>query len=618
MQFSVLESSGLHEDTFLSFRCGSQQWHGRAVGSSALRLPKRPWPLRVDALARRAKNVPGAVLFTSPKGLCKVPLVGSDGRNMSVTFKVTDELQEAAEPSAASSPAKKLTDADREAKVQSYLDRHQVHQFLTAVFEHLLSQKPADPYAFLADCLRKAADVVDKPHIYQEAGTVERLTGSALLSQVLKASAKPPERLPAATAKGPVVLETVLEVAEESTASQLPTPKGASLDEELAIAVDGRQVDMRGESMEARGLAHFSSASPAVQSSIPQSNHILVSSEVTLASPWQSKPPSIPPEEPPPSEPRHHQALAEVVPPHSTAPQEDHQQQLTQEQQPQEEQQQQQQQQQQHEQIPEQRQQIPEQQLPRLPQQQSGQTQQQEHQAPPRPQLSQQPPQVQQHQHRLPQQFAQLEQQPLRTLQPQPKQQLHSSQAEQFQELVLQQPQQLQQPAVNNGPQAAATMVTLESDNEENLAHLIPHAHHNQELADDPHDALSHLIPEGLQSATAVNTVIGGVNDDLDLGHLVPLHMVHLPSYTSPTGMEWHHTGDLGHLVPVVTQPLASERGRLSFGTQGSASARPLEAAGHLLEHHQQWLPDRRNVAISSEHHATPRLSHLMPEPKVR
>jgi len=130
---------------------------------------------------------------------------------MSVTFQVTDGTSGAKDPG-------------KEAQVQSYLEKHQVHEFLTAVFDHLLTQKPRDPYAFLADCLQKASDVVDKPHTFQ--GSDDQLSGSALLAQVLKASTKSTSQQQ--LQKGSIPLEPLVEAAEESAASKPPTPQKSS------------------------------------------------------------------------------------------------------------------------------------------------------------------------------------------------------------------------------------------------------------------------------------------------------------------------------------------------------------------------------------------------------
>jgi len=232
-------TSGLPHEAFWSYRSGAQQWHGRALGAgAALKLPANPWPLRVEALARRAKNAPGAVLLTSPQGHCKVPLMSTEGKRWSVTFQVTDGVQESA-------PAK---DPAKEARVQEYLERHQVHEFLTAVFDHLLSQKPSDPYGFLADCLQKASDVVDRPHEFQ--GSNAQLSGSALLTQVLK-EAKSASQQPKVQAGA--TLEPLLEVPEETVTSNPHTPQRSAIQEDQRWSDDVANQPTAGYAMQAAG-----------------------------------------------------------------------------------------------------------------------------------------------------------------------------------------------------------------------------------------------------------------------------------------------------------------------------------------------------------------------------
>merc|ERR1719228_2181826 len=59
-----------------------------------------------------------------------------------------------AEASPSGPPARRR---DTEAEARAYLDRHRLHEFMHALFELLLRERPDDPYSFIASRFNEAA-----------------------------------------------------------------------------------------------------------------------------------------------------------------------------------------------------------------------------------------------------------------------------------------------------------------------------------------------------------------------------------------------------------------------------------------------------------------------------
>lgn len=176
MELSILEALGLPEGSILSVRSGPTRRQSPLPCSAPFRLPAGPWPLRIDVLALLGKSGAGASLaHLDSEGRCRVPLEARDGRKMSVTLQVYDgkaaslrpktapadhqllknkDNEEEAEPGANAPPVRRR---DTEAEARSYLDRHRLHEFMHALFELLLRERPDDPYSFIAERFKEAA-----------------------------------------------------------------------------------------------------------------------------------------------------------------------------------------------------------------------------------------------------------------------------------------------------------------------------------------------------------------------------------------------------------------------------------------------------------------------------
>lgn len=177
MELSILDATGLPDGSILSVRSGPTRRQSPLPCTAPFRLPAGPWPLRIDVLALLGKSHPGASLGKlDASGCCKVPLEARDGRQMSVTLQVFEgkdskmrpktapninnvshkDLEEADGEANLASPARRR---DTEAEARSYLDRHRLHEFMHALFELLLRERPVDPYSFIAARFREAANL---------------------------------------------------------------------------------------------------------------------------------------------------------------------------------------------------------------------------------------------------------------------------------------------------------------------------------------------------------------------------------------------------------------------------------------------------------------------------
>lgn len=173
MELSILDSAGLPEGGILSVRSGPTRRQSPLPCTAPFRLPAGPWPLRIDVLALLGKSTAGASLGKlDPEGCCKVPLESRDGRQMSVTLQVFEGKaagmrpktapnlksgKDLEEPEAEASPSSPVRRRDTEAEARAYLDRHRLHEFMHALFELLLRERPTDPYSFIAARFREAA-----------------------------------------------------------------------------------------------------------------------------------------------------------------------------------------------------------------------------------------------------------------------------------------------------------------------------------------------------------------------------------------------------------------------------------------------------------------------------
>lgn len=166
MELSILDTVGLPEGSILSVRCGPTRRQSPLPCTVPFRLSVGPL-LRIDVLSLLGKSGASATLSKlDAEGRCKVPLETRDGRKMSVTLQVYDEKSGRPKPSAdavvrkeeavdGSSPV--IRKRDSEAEARSYLDRHRLHEFMHALFDLLLRERPDDPYAFIAARFQEAA-----------------------------------------------------------------------------------------------------------------------------------------------------------------------------------------------------------------------------------------------------------------------------------------------------------------------------------------------------------------------------------------------------------------------------------------------------------------------------
>jgi len=171
MELSILDAHGLPDGSIVSLRWGPTRRQSPLPCVAPFRLPAGPWPLRIDVLALLGKSQPGASLAKlDAEGCCRVPLEAKDGRPMSVTLQVFEgksgmrpktapnvNKKDLDEPEAEASPNTPVRRRDTEAEARAYLDRHRLHEFMHALFELLLRERPADPYSFIATRFREAA-----------------------------------------------------------------------------------------------------------------------------------------------------------------------------------------------------------------------------------------------------------------------------------------------------------------------------------------------------------------------------------------------------------------------------------------------------------------------------
>lgn len=154
MELTILDYVGLPEGSILSVRSGPTRRQSPLPCSAPFRLPPGPWPLCIDVLGLLGKTNNHAVLGDLLEdGVCKMPLEGRDGRQMSVTFQIGGETR--SKSFAGRSGPKR----DAEADARAYLDTHRLHEFMHGLFELLLRERPEDPYEFMAKRFSQAASM---------------------------------------------------------------------------------------------------------------------------------------------------------------------------------------------------------------------------------------------------------------------------------------------------------------------------------------------------------------------------------------------------------------------------------------------------------------------------
>lgn len=211
MELAIVDTCGLQEGSILSVRSGPTRRQSPLPCVAPFRLPAGPWPLRIDVLGLLGKSGPSASLANlDSEGRCRVPLEARDGRKMSVTLQVIDTTKAALRPKTAPEPDRKsLEEAeasgavrrrDTEAEARAYLDRHRLHEFMHALFELLLRERPVDPYTFIATRFQEAAILEAKCPVMDlngyQGGKVSRSTVSTAPTSTI------PRELPAPVPEG--------------------------------------------------------------------------------------------------------------------------------------------------------------------------------------------------------------------------------------------------------------------------------------------------------------------------------------------------------------------------------------------------------------------------------
>eukprot|EP00439_Symbiodinium_sp_Y106_P081029 s1818_g19.t3 len=152
MRLHVLQTQGIPPNSILSVRSGSSRRQQLIPCQAPFKLEQPPVPVELDVLTCRAKG--HEVCSPGPcEQLLKVPM-SNGGKSMSVTFRVRkvdgeDEQESCHTP--------KLGRKDKEAAIEAYLLKHDLHSFMKEVFQGLTAEQPEDPFLYIGRCLQAAA-----------------------------------------------------------------------------------------------------------------------------------------------------------------------------------------------------------------------------------------------------------------------------------------------------------------------------------------------------------------------------------------------------------------------------------------------------------------------------
>mmetsp|Transcript_61740 Transcript_61740/g.144843 ORF Transcript_61740/g.144843 Transcript_61740/m.144843 type:complete len:585 (+) Transcript_61740:48-1802(+) len=153
MRLHVVQTKGFPPDSVVSVKSGSSRRQQTLPCQAAFKLEQPPAPVQLDVLSYAAKGQ--EVRLSDPdQELVKVPLRDRDGKTVSVTFRVVKAGESIATESC-SEP--KATRKEKEVLIESYLQKHGLHDFMKEVFQGLTEDKPEDPFVYIGRCLHEAA-----------------------------------------------------------------------------------------------------------------------------------------------------------------------------------------------------------------------------------------------------------------------------------------------------------------------------------------------------------------------------------------------------------------------------------------------------------------------------
>eukprot|EP00928_Gymnodinium_smaydae_P037164 TRINITY_DN2583_c0_g1_i1.p1 TRINITY_DN2583_c0_g1~~TRINITY_DN2583_c0_g1_i1.p1 ORF type:complete len:1196 (-),score=284.05 TRINITY_DN2583_c0_g1_i1:115-3702(-) len=215
-QLAVVGAKGLPDvGCVLSLKLGNSRRQGPYPCKETFKLSTWPCAMQIDVL-RLIGRSPSATsgllkeyaLASAANGTtaddvddftCRVPLQSADGRAMSLTLKVCKPQAGAA--AEAKTDALDLQDPSRLLEEKEfcwgYLESNGLKEFLQECFEHLMVERPPDPYGYLASRLQAAAEAEQRG----EAPSPPKATAS---SPPAVPSRRPVPRPPSPQGEGPV------------------------------------------------------------------------------------------------------------------------------------------------------------------------------------------------------------------------------------------------------------------------------------------------------------------------------------------------------------------------------------------------------------------------------
>eukprot|EP00929_Paragymnodinium_shiwhaense_P018381 TRINITY_DN1288_c0_g1_i4.p1 TRINITY_DN1288_c0_g1~~TRINITY_DN1288_c0_g1_i4.p1 ORF type:complete len:1872 (-),score=546.55 TRINITY_DN1288_c0_g1_i4:103-5718(-) len=157
MELEVISATGLPSSGgVLSLKLGNVRKQGPLPCREAFRVPVWPCPTQIDVMRNIGRSPTGISLTNlDANGCCKVPLKTRDGRPMSMTVRVTNSKAESDRSMTKDEEAQLI--ADEKENCYDFLEGCGLKDFLQEAFEHLMNDRPADPYTYLYERFREAA-----------------------------------------------------------------------------------------------------------------------------------------------------------------------------------------------------------------------------------------------------------------------------------------------------------------------------------------------------------------------------------------------------------------------------------------------------------------------------
>ncbi|CAJ1428904.1 unnamed protein product [Effrenium voratum] len=232
MEVKVLSKTGVTDDAVLSIRAGTVRRQAQISSGRPFRFPKitlEENPVKIDIL----QQVGTAYLVTKP---------GEDQYKVSFEGEFNAELEVQLSQMDGSEPKAEVEDRKQEAvasakDAKEYLENHQVLQFVQAVLQTVIKERPSDPFEYMARHFMNGYSAQEAIKLCaKKEMTAAQPAPADPLPEPAAAEKKTEEAAPAEAAKETPAVEPQAAAEEPAAVAEMPAPEPAAAEEKIKEA----------------------------------------------------------------------------------------------------------------------------------------------------------------------------------------------------------------------------------------------------------------------------------------------------------------------------------------------------------------------------------------------